>query len=1017
MRRTLLLIWYFLVAVLPAAWPQYSAIYNYTSEDGLPISELQCVLVDNEGYVWTGSIYGVSRFDGKAFKHYSTAEGLPKSEVRAVRKDAAGNIWLVHPYVPPELQWVTLIDSAGIKAIDLIAQIGGEGTLLETSLGDGMTAFNRKDGSIWEYNSDNEQFELQCRLPDTLSDHFRHTNLIALRAQKSYLAYYSGQGRRNRTDFWLYRPADGELIQLPHFDAPHALIRRTIGMSPDGQLALLEGKQVYSLQAGSWVVQAAPPPMDKLNHLALEEPALLHFEQDNQGITRLTEVNAAAPAGFYLEFRTPNAVSAVDRAADGTYWVATRSGLLHVFPAFLDLLISQPENQPLSDVHAISEDREGNIWFGSYNFGFSYFDGKQLQRPHYAPLSEYRVLPGSYRRQDGGMAFWLSGAGNVPNPKGLVSITGDQPPDYIMRDTQGFCFHRAYDGSVGLGLNIHGLGILQSETDPHPKIIGMEKGFRLGNVLTTVKDRYGRWWMGRLSTGIACYLPDQDTVYNFLRTDAGRDIGAMSSLMDQRGNLWFGTNRGLYFFDNHADINWGSLQPYRDFQQVGASLIDTSIVTTLLLYQDTLLLLGNRDGLGIVHLPSFYDPKQPTRIYRIGRQDGYQGLAVEQNTLMTDQRGRVWVGSDAGAHRLNLNLMKLGNETPAFRIKQLVYAGAAYSAGQGQIRLPRSFGPQRLEVHLEPEWDPVRPNHLQFSCRLSTDTSAVITTDRPMINFSSLAPGRYELDIWAHKDGLRSATQRLYIHIPGNIWKTAWPYLGLLLLSGPLIWLYFRKQQQQRIEQDRLQVQAIVNQLNPHFINNALQWIQIRVYKDKEAVSVLSKLGANIRLVFRNSREKKAHHSLSEELQLVENYLFIQKKRFGGHLSFELPSARQVERLGHIKVLLMQLQIHCENAIEHGIVNREEPGYLKVSISEDHDYLVLKVEDNGIGRRKAAELGSRGTERGTKMLERLAKIHNRQNVFPIYSRYEDDIFTGENGESYGTRVLIFIPKKFDYEFK
>ena len=151
-------------------------------------------------------------------------------------------------------------------------------------------------------------------------------------------------------------------------------------------------------------------------------------------------------------------------------------------------------------------------------------------------------------------------------------------------------------------------------------------------------------------------------------------------------------------------------------------------------------------------------------------------------------------------------------------------------------------------------------------------------------------------------------------------------------------------------------------------------------------------------------------------MKLVENYLYIQKKRFGDHLTYQLPPPAALEAFGKVEVPLMQVQIHCENAVEHGIRNKEEAGKVEIRLTDQPDFLHIVVEDDGVGRRRAAELGSRGTQQGTKMLDSLMHIFNQHNALRLRSEYEDEVFTGEDGRKYGTRVNIWIPKNYRYEF-
>lgn len=54
-----------------------------------------------------------------------------------------------------------------------------------------------------------------------------------------------------------------------------------------------------------------------------------------------------------------------------------------------------------------------------------------------------------------------------------------------------------------------------------------------------------------------------------------------------------------------------------------------------------------------------------------------------------------------------------------------------------------------------------------------------------------------------------------------------------------------------------MRVQAIANQLNPHFINNTLNMIQLKNRDNADAVDMIDRLSQNIQIVFRNTRNKK----------------------------------------------------------------------------------------------------------------------------------------------------------------
>ena len=73
-------------------------VTHYTEHDGLANNGVHCALKSHDGFVWFGTWYGLSRFDGRRFQNYSTAfaEGSdqPPRKVERLVEDGQGNLWI-----------------------------------------------------------------------------------------------------------------------------------------------------------------------------------------------------------------------------------------------------------------------------------------------------------------------------------------------------------------------------------------------------------------------------------------------------------------------------------------------------------------------------------------------------------------------------------------------------------------------------------------------------------------------------------------------------------------------------------------------------------------------------------------------------------------------------------------------------------------------------------------------------------------------------------------------------------
>jgi LytS/YehU family sensor histidine kinase len=224
-----------------------------------------------------------------------------------------------------------------------------------------------------------------------------------------------------------------------------------------------------------------------------------------------------------------------------------------------------------------------------------------------------------------------------------------------------------------------------------------------------------------------------------------------------------------------------------------------------------------------------------------------------------------------------------------------------------------------------------------------------------------------------------------------------------------------------RAEQEKklstLRIVSLSNQFRPHFILNALNTVGAELDNKPQAESVLSRLGESIDLIFSHSQQQKIFHSLSNEWKLVENVIDIHRMMYLKQLEVYLPDKNKIETYKQIMVPLGLLQVPVENSLLHGLSNREQgPWNLKIDINEIDSEIIIIITDNGVGRESAAKLSNfRKHGTGTKNLESILSILNKNKSERINIRFEDNIFRNED-TLYGTRTIITIPKNFSSEF-
>ena len=160
----------------------------------------------------------------------------------------------------------------------------------------------------------------------------------------------------------------------------------------------------------------------------------------------------------------------------------------------------------------------------------------------------------------------------------------------------------------------------------------------------------------------------------------------------------------------------------------------------------------------------------------------------------------------------------------------------------------------------------------------------------------------------------------------------------------------YHNYQQKVIELNRAQLDALLMQLQPHFLFNTLHSVSALIDWDKKAAQkMITQLGDILRQVLQN--ENRHIVSLAEEIQFLKNYLAIEQVRFHDRLIIDFDVAPDT-LAAQIPNLLLQPLV--ENALKHGLVNKVEDGRLDVRVrkiepKERLPELVITIEDNGIG--------------------------------------------------------------------
>ena len=208
------------------------------------------------------------------------------------------------------------------------------------------------------------------------------------------------------------------------------------------------------------------------------------------------------------------------------------------------------------------------------------------------------------------------------------------------------------------------------------------------------------------------------------------------------------------------------------------------------------------------------------------------------------------------------------------------------------------------------------------------------------------------------------------------------------------------------IKQREIKLKLLANQINPHFLFNALETIRMNAHSkgDREIAEVVMLLGKIIRKNLETGNEMV---SLETEMDLVKSYLKIQKFRYRDRINFSIQYEN--DEIRESKILPMTIQPIVENSVIHGIESKQCDGKISIYLAKKDGCLVITVEDNGNGMNKERlqelilSLDEMEDASGSRI--GLKNVHQRIRLF-YGDKYGLRIDSVEN---IGTRIEIIMP--------
>ena len=677
----------------------------------------------------------------------------------------------------------------------------------------------------------------------------------------------------------------------------------------------------------------------------------------------------------------------------------------------------------------VAEYRYGFIWFGSLDGGGLYrYDGYQLKSflPDPARLkSSLATMRVSNVNTDVDTSIYVgtSFGLTILNPvTGQIRSYNNEVaalPDIRM----GFEWSFLHDTIRDVIWEATEYGLIQyNPTDtgtftilrPEEPVDGKHMPETVTKIVMDHKDPNTLW----LATfnGLFNYDIDKNT-YRYFECDAFKEksmkIGEL--YQDPSGILWMATREGYVLRFDKANYDW-KIYPIPDSTSAGRKDVYKLLPDNNALWVATHHSIGKLDLSTGAYEAWHHDPNNPEGLLRGG----------VYRDLIADRHGRLWVPSWNGIQYSKQAFLPASQKVTALKVAITgVTTTPIYEEEEPLLYIePLSLHKDQRDVTFQYVLpNPLDPAAVIYQYKLDGYDKDWITTDQRIVRYPQLGGGEYTFMVRGkeNKNDEWLPTTELQITIEKKLAEFwwFWTIVGLVALSAAAIgyrYMISRARKQERIKSEfehrlsEIQMQALRAQMNPHFLFNSLNSIKYyAISKSKdETAAYLSKFALLVRTILNNSKSHTI--SLKDELEALQLYIEIEHLRLEGKFDYMIDIDKSIH-IRQAQIPPMILQPYVENAIWHGLMHKDTKGHLLVQVKDLGNQIQCIIEDNGIGRERAAAITKSRIDKkssvGMQITGNRIEIINR--IYGIDTHVQViDLKDGEDNPT-GTRVVINIP--------
>lgn len=1028
-------------------------------KNGLPNNVIYDIEQDQEGFIWIATAKGLCRYDGSQMKIYdfvtNDTSNLYTRTVRHILPDKrTENLWLstslgLHVYNPILDTFKSYVvvsgDSSQLanNAVSYTYQ-DRQGQIWVSTFTDGLALYRPETDDFEQifpskfFNLESESEGAYYNQVNAFIQDYREDHIYWLVNKKGLTRWDRIKGEMKVMAIAPDAEIDMERLASTKIMYQHGDGTIFMGMWTFGFVTWHPNERQWRLynhaideeeeRINIRTIYTIVPKNDSTIYLTNGWNQLFLYNLNQQKIVKVWKANRRAKEQYSLQL--------IDK--DGNHWAAYNRGVCIYNPlaqhmALYPLPFEGDDPELLYRPDGIQYDSKTGYILAGYSYakglyGLDLDNGKfhLMLRPQDRPLIKY--FHGIFERPD--QQIWILNATDLyvylPQSRSLKKVRSTS-------DWNGASFIRGYQdsrGDIWLGTYDHGIFRFDNKNKKW-------RNYK-EEIETPTEDRHSIWLWGfmedqqgkiwfRTGTGYSVFNPQEDRFLNFPYKKGAKNNfqSILEFCLDTTNVFWVsGGRNGLGLMD--ADFPENGI-----FKQIGAD-------EGMLLNGPHDMVCDKNNDIWLVDyekLGRFKSQEQKFEYF-----DTYYGLPAYDDeldmapldgcNLTTIPDGRVVLQYRRGLAVFHPDSLKRNDILPipylvSFQVNNQHYPLDSAAALNKQVFL------KAKENNFSFEFSAINfsvPHLTQFRYRLQGEQEEnwIDVGERRYAAFTNVPGGDYTFQVMAaNSDGLWNEMPfELSIHLATPWYQTSLFQIALLFFIGGIIFAIYkwrvnqiREQQIQKAAFERklanVEMNALRAQMNPHFIFNCLNSIDSFIIRNetRKASEYLNDFARLIRLILQNSRSNLIN--LKDELEALNLYLQMEQLRFRQKFNYEINVDPDLNQPATV-IPPMLIQPYVENAVWHGLLHRRNGvgGLVVIEIKEENDCLIISIVDNGIGRKKAAEIKAKKRTQSRKSMgiqitgDRIAMINHLYNTKASANTIdlEDD-----HGKALGTKVLIRIP--------